>query len=290
MNIQQLKSLAAILECQSFSGAAQKIGLSHSAISLQIKGLEEEFGKSLFDRTTRPAKFVPSGKRAARMAQKVLQLIDEIAEIGAGKAPANTIAIGLVPTTLQEILPFILSEIQSNHSQMRLKVKSGLSGDLTSQVINGELDMAIVTSPTNAINNLQVHEVATEPLYAIGNKSMRAQNDADLLRSQPFISFSRKTWLGRQISERLQMRGNYVDEIMEVNSLDAIERMVSEGFGVSIVPQRLLAKPLADKLFCLPFCQPQEIRRLVLVGRLESDQDLAMQLILDIVGRLKSAN
>ena len=133
MNLQQLKSLAAILECQSLSQAANKIGLSHSAISLQISALEEEFGRPLFDRTTRPAKFVASGKQAAQLAQKILRMIDELADVAGGKAPLNTIALGLVPTTLQEILPFILKQIQLDHRDIQLNVKSGLSGDLTSQ-------------------------------------------------------------------------------------------------------------------------------------------------------------
>ena len=288
MNLQQLKSLAAILECQSLSQAANKIGLSHSAISLQISALEEEFGRPLFDRTTRPAKLVASGKQAAQMAQKILRMIDELADVAAGKAPLNTIALGMVPTTLQEILPFILKQIQLDHRDIQLNVKSGLSGDLTSQVLNGDLDMAIVTSPVTGISDLQIHEIATEPLYAIGDKSILAQDDAELLQSRPFISFSRKTWLGQQISARLQARGIFVNEIMEINSLDAIERMVGDGFGVSIVPQRLLAKPLSEKLYRLPFCQPQEVRRLVLVSRIETAQALPLQLVLKIVSGLRN--
>ena len=148
--------------------------------------------------------------------------------------------------------------------------------------------MAIVSSPVTGISDLQVHEIATEPLYAIGDKSILAQDDAELLQSRPFISFSRKTWLGQQISARLQARGIFVNEIMEINSLDAIERMVGDGFGVSIVPQRLLAKPLSEKLYRLPFCQPQEFRRLVLVSRTETAQSLPLQLVLKIVSGLNN--
>ena len=154
--------------------------------------------------------------------------------------------------------------------------------------MNGDLDLAIVTSPVTGISDLQVHEIAAEPLYAIGDKSILAQDDAELLQSRPFISFSRKTWLGQQISARLQARGLFVNEIMEINSLDAIERMVEEGFGVSIVPQRLLAKPLSEKLHRLPFCQPQEVRRLALVCRAETAQALPLQLIRKIVTGLKN--
>ena len=65
LNLLQLKSLAAILAYQSFSAAANKVGLSHSAISLDIKSLEIELGQPIFDRSTRPATFLTSGQKAA---------------------------------------------------------------------------------------------------------------------------------------------------------------------------------------------------------------------------------
>ncbi len=286
MNIQQLKSLAAILECQSFSSAASKIGLSHSAISLQIKSLEEEFGHALFDRSTRPPRFTPTGRQTAEMAQKALRAIHDVKLAGSGKMQQGMMAIGVVPTTLRDILPFILKQVQENYTHIRMTVKSGLSGDLTSLVLNGELDLAIVTSPSHLIADLQVHEIATEPLFAIGEKSIEALSDSQLLHSRPYIAFSRKTWLGQQIFTRLQSRGIYLDEIMEVNSLDAIERMVRDGHGVSIVPQRFMAKPLSENLTSIPFCSPQEIRRLVLIRRKGDSNAGAMEMIMDILVRI----
>jgi DNA-binding transcriptional LysR family regulator len=291
MNIQQLKSLAAILECQSFSAAANKVGLSHSAISLHIKSLEIELGQPIFDRTTRPATFLTSGRKAAELAQKALQMIDDIRLIGSGHPQLNTMTIGVVPTTLQDILPYILGQVQRNHPDLQINVKSGLSGDLTSQVLNQELDLAFVTSPSTQIPELIVEEIADEPLYAIGDHSAVGKSELELLQSRPFISFSRKTWLGQQILARLQSRGIYVNEIMEINSLDAIERMVNEGFGVSIVPQRFLAKSLSKDLYSVPFCSPQEVRRLVLIRRKpatgQQKQNRSLQLILGIIDTLR---
>ncbi|MCP4070563.1 MAG: LysR family transcriptional regulator [Hyphomicrobiales bacterium] len=291
MNLQQLKSLAAILECKSFSAAASKIGLSHSAISLHMKSLEDELGQPLFDRSTRPPTFLASGQKAAELAQKALRMIDDVRLVGSGRSQINAMTIGVVPTTLQDILPYILGQIQRNHPDLQINVKSGLSGDLTSQVLNQELDLAFVTSPSTQIPELNIQELAEEPLYAIGNKSEKGKNDMELLQSRPFISFSRKTWLGQQILARLQSRGIYVDEIMEINSLDAIERMVGEGFGVSIVPQRFLAKSLSNKLYRVPFCNPQEVRRLVLIRRNSPGghdrYNRSLQLILNIVDKLR---
>ena len=91
------------------------------------------------------------------------------------------------------------------------------------------------------------------------------KSDAELLQSKPFIAFSKKTWLGQQISVRLQSRGIHVEQVIEIDSIDVIENLVTQGFGISIIPQRHLAPPLSYKMARIPFCDPIETRMLVMI-------------------------
>ena len=283
MNLQQLKSLTAILENNSFSAAADKVSLSHSAISLQIRTLEEELGQSLFDRSTRPATLTPIGQATAQAAQKALKMVETVQLIGSGQKHRDQISFGVVPTETQHLLPVVLRELQHRQPGIRIKVKSGLSGHLALQVLNLDLDFAILTAPITALPELQVQELVIEPLYVIAPKHLKAESDAALLRNNPFIAFEAMTWMGHQVSARLQSRGIRVNEIMEVDSLDAIEKMVREGFGVSIVPQRFLAPPLEQHLTIVPFCDPQETRRLVLIHRAGEAAELPIANIRKII-------
>ncbi len=283
MNLQQLKSLVAILENNSFSAAADKVSLSHSAISLQIRTLEEELGQQLFDRSTRPATLTATGRATALAAQKALKMVETVRLVGAGLQHRDQISFGIVPTEAQHLLPVVLRELQRRQPGIRIKVKSGLSGNLALQVLNLDLDFAILTAPITALPELQVQELVIEPLYVIAPKHIPALSDGDLLRAHPFIAFENMTWMGHQVSARLQSRGIRVNEIMEVDSLDAIEKMVREGFGVSIVPQRFLAPPLAQHLNIVPFCDPQETRRLVLIHRAGEEADLPIANIRQII-------
>jgi len=283
MNLQQLKSLVAIYENNSFSAAADKVSLSHSAISLQIRTLEEEFGQQLFDRSTRPATLTPTGKATALAAQKALKLVNAVKLIGKGQQHRDQISFGIVPTEAQHLLPVVLRELQKRQPGIRIKVKSGLSGTLALQVLNLDLDFAILTAPITALPELQVQELVIEPLFVIAPKSVQASSDEALQRGHPFIAFEAMTWMGHQVSARLQSRGIRVNEIMEVDSLDAIEKMVREGFGVSIVPQRFLAPPLDRHLNVVPFCDPQETRRLVLIHRAGEEADLPIANIRQII-------
>ncbi len=283
MNLQQLKSLAAVLENNSFSAAADKVSLSHSAISLQIRTLEEEFGQVLFDRSTRPATLTATGKATAVAAQKAIKMIERVRLVGSGLQHKDQISFGVVPTETQHMLPVVLRELQKRQPGIRIKVKSALSGTLAMQVLNLDLDFAILTAPITALPELQVQELVIEPLYVIAPRHIPAQSDESLLRNHPFIAFENMTWMGHQVSARLQSRGIRVKEIMEVDSLDAIEKMVREGFGVSIVPQRFLAPPLEMHLNVVPFCDPQETRRLVLIHRAGEEADLPIANIRQII-------
>lgn len=266
MNLRQLHTLNAFLEQGSFSAVGDKIGLSHSAVSVQMQQLEAELGVPLFDRKSRPPALTEAGEKIAKLARDVLSQIEKIRAIASGSSVAGTASIGFVPTTLQTLLPPLLNALRETYPELQVVVKSGLSGELAASIIQRELDFAILTSPLVEMPELAITEIASEPLYVIGPISRSgAKSDAALARAMPFIAFNKKTWLGQQIASRLQSRGIYVDEVMEVDSLDAIERLVRDGFGVSIVPQRLLARQISKKIVRIPFCEPTEVRKLVLV-------------------------
>ena len=283
MNLKQLRTLSAILEKNSFAAAADEVALSQSAISLQIRTLEEEFGARLFDRSTRPATLTATGRATALAAQKALKMIERVERIGSGQQHRNQISFGIVPTETQHLLPVVLRQLQRRQPNTRIKVKSGLSGYLALQVLNLELDFAILTAPVTPLPELQVQELMTEPLFVIAPRHVHARSDADLLQSRPFIAFENMTWMGHQVSARLQSRGLKVNEIMEIDSLDAIEQLVAEGFGVSVVPQRILAPPLYERLTVLPFCQPQESRRLVVIHRVGDSEDVPVAILREIL-------
>ncbi|MEP4380822.1 MAG: LysR family transcriptional regulator [Alphaproteobacteria bacterium] len=266
MNLRQLRTLATFLEKGSFAAVGDAIGLSHSAISVQMQRLEEELGIELFDRSTRPPSFTSIGIEIAAQAQNALEEIENIRMIAGGKRVVGSVSIGFVPSTHQTLLPVVLNALREAYPQLRVVVKSGFSGDLAASVIQRELDFAILTSAVTELHDLEITEIASETLYAIGPANHKGmERDAELLRSMPFISFSKATWLGQQIATKLQQRGILVNEVMDIESVDVIEKLVIEGFGVSVVPQRLLAEPLSEELVRVPFCQPVATRELVLI-------------------------
>lgn len=283
MNLRQLRSLAAIRKHGSFAAAGERIGLSPSAISVQMQQLEQSLGASLFERGSRPVTLTPEGARIAGIADEVLGRLAQIERIASGSETPGSVTLGFVPTTVHYLLPQVLEALREAWPELQVRVRSGLSGELSAAVARRELDYALLTAPVVEIPELEFTAVASEPFYAIGPVTLAGiDSDAELLRSMPYIAFNPRTWVGQHIAARLQQRGIHVNDAIEIDSLEAIENLVASGFGVSIVPRRLHAPVNTARLMQLPFGSPVDSRQLVLVrhaARAQSSLDLAIRKI-----------
>lgn len=266
MNIRQLKTVVTFLDHPSFAATGEKVGLSPSAISIQMQRLEEELGVALFNRESRPSTLTAEGLAIAGVAREMLDLEDRIRSIACGQDIPGTITIGFVPSTLTRVLPYMVSQLRAAFPGLQINIKSGLSGELAAAVVQREMDFALISAPNDLIPELLVTEIASEPLYVIGPKALSSvTSEQELVTALPYISFNKRTWLGQNIAADLQTRALFLRQGLEVDSLDTIEELVSQGIGVSVVPQRLLEDPLSTRLTCVPFGTPHQARRLAII-------------------------
>lgn len=266
MNLRQLHTLATYLRCGSFTAASDSVNLSHSALSIQMKQLEDELGAPLFDRQTRPPVLTAMGEKIALLSQEVIDNVENIRDTATGQSLTGKVSIGIVPTATGTLLPLLLEGLRIKFPMVQVIVKSDTSVELAALTSRQELDFAILTSPVLELPEVTITEIATEPLFVVGPaEKVRAKTDVELLQSMPFITFSKKTWLGQQIATRMQSRGIHPRPFMEIDSIDVIENLVIGGFGTSIIPQRHLAPPLSEKMTRIPFCNPTATRMLVMI-------------------------
>lgn len=267
MNLRQLKSFLAVSETGTVSAAGQTIGLSHSAISQHIKALEDELGTSLLDRSRRPPVLTEKGQALVDRSRRMLDLLDEIAGLGSDESLIGALDVGVVPSTMIDLVPPALAELRRDHPGLKLKIRTGLSGELAARVRGGELDVAIATAPDYAVEGLRSRTIWQEPLVVIAPASLPEMTADQLLRTQPFIWFSRSTWAGQKIERRLLDMGLVVNETMEVDSILAVTALVAHGLGISVIPHRANAPPLPTEITALPFGAPQFTRELAQIER-----------------------
>lgn len=266
MNLRQLRTLVTARELGSFAAAGDRLGLSHAAVSIQMQQLEATLNACLFERQSKPITLTREGLRIADLANEVLGKVESIEQLAAGEEIRGSITIGIIPTCVGHLLPVILNALRHQFPELQVKIKSGLSAELAQAVIRREIDYALLTSPTVEMPELSMTEIAAEPLYVIAAAGQpKKLSDYQLLASMPYIAFNKRTWVGQQIAVRLQQRDIQVNETIEINSLEAIEDLVTAGFGVSVVPKRLGTELDQTKLLCIPFGSPVETRKLSVI-------------------------
>jgi DNA-binding transcriptional LysR family regulator len=285
MDLKHLKTLIAIAENGSFAAAGEAIGLTQSAISLHVKSLEDELETKLFDRTTRPPRLNTRGRNLIDRARTIVEQCEGLSDIATGEAFSGSLDIGSVPTLLSGILPPALSAIRGSHPDIRIRVSSGLSADLVGRVHKGELDVAVVTEPSQLQTGLSWHMFAKEPLMVIAPEGTVGETDRELLDAGPFIRFQRYAWAGRLIDTHLKDRGIRVHTGMEIDSLEAIASMVKHGLGVSVVPDRAAAD-LPSGIKKVPFGDPPLCRIIGVVERRDNPKIHLIRALVEILSDL----
>ncbi|WP_181299085.1 MULTISPECIES: LysR family transcriptional regulator [Pseudomonadaceae] len=272
MSIRHLRTLIAVAEHGSFAAAAEAVCLTQSAVSQQMKALEDAFGVNFFDRNQRPLEVNARGRALIQQARQLVYLYDQLLDQGEeGSSLVGLLEIGAVPTALTSIIPRALVRLRETQATLQVRVSSGLSAELMAKVDRGDLDAAIVSEPKPVPSGMLWRPVADEPLMVIAPKSSEISGASELLRSMPFIRFNRSAWVGHIIQTRLQDMNIQVREAMELDSLEAIRQMVRHGLGVSIVPYRCAESSDAEELRWVPFGD-HPIHRTI--GLIERQQNL----------------
>lgn len=284
MHLAPLRTLLAIRETGSFSAAAQAVNLSHSTVSVQMKQLEARLGVSLFVPGKRPAQLTPMGIAACRHAETVLHAAQELTTLGAGDETGGSVTLGLVPTCLQHLLPVVLSALRGEFPALSLRVTSGLSTDLVAGVRAREIDFAVITDRQVQEPGLAVTTLAHEPLILIAPPGIKPPpRPLALFARHPYVAFSSDTWLGAQIARALGDAGVGARPDFELDSIDAVENLVSKGFGISVVPQRLFSPDMSRRMTCLPFAESRFSRALGLASHPDAHRFTIRQRLVKLI-------
>ena len=269
-SLRELQTFVAIADYGTFAAAGEAMGLTQSAISQQVKSLEDMLGTILFDRSKRPPVMNTHGLKLVKRAREIMHQCQALQDDVHDSLLGGVLRLGVIPSVMSGMLPATLLSLRNTHPQLTIELTSGLSAQLVSLVNKGSLDAAIVTEPAQLGRGLSWHAFAEEPLVVIAPQDAKGSVDREILSRYPFIQFLPDTYAGQLIESILRDRGIKVDAKMNLDSLDAISKMVSNGLGVSIVPQRTLKMPFSDDIKVLPFGDKPVYRIVGVVERAEN--------------------
>lgn len=141
-----LQAFLAVHQANGFTRAAERLHLSQSAVSHQIRRLEELVGRPLFVRTTRRLSLTADGEDFLRLSQRILQAQDALAQHFRQSPIEGTVRFGVPESFMSDGLPRLLRQFSRGCPNVRLEVSVGLTLDLATLVRERELDIAVVVS------------------------------------------------------------------------------------------------------------------------------------------------
>ena len=243
MELQQMRYVVAVAETANFTRAAERCHVVQSALSHQVKRLEDELGVSLFARTSRRVRVTSAGEAFLPAARHCL----EAAERASSEAAATVgmirgrLNVGVIPTVAAVDVPAALSELRRRHPQVRVGLRTGASHDLVADIVAGDLDVAFLGLPgTKKPAGVQSHELARERLVAVlahdhplaGRKRLRLAELAD----EPSVDFPYGSAGRAQTDQAFAQAGLARDVVYEVTDVALMAGLVRCGLAIGYLP------------------------------------------------------
>ncbi len=175
-----LRSFVAISETGSFTAAAKSVSRTPSAVSMQIKKLEEQVGRSLFNRDGRSVSLTADGEALLTVGQQMLRLNEQAMTRFHGEAVQGQVRFGAPDDFGTRFLPNILSRFATSHPGVEVNVSLNTSAYLTDQLADEEIDLTLVTSCKTDRERSRGRLVFSEPLVWVGVKHGTAKDSNPL--------------------------------------------------------------------------------------------------------------
>jgi DNA-binding transcriptional LysR family regulator len=280
LELRQLEAFVKVTDLKSFSRAAEELHLTQPAVTRQIANLERELRTQILERLGRRVDLTAAGETLYRYASEMIRLAGEadraVTDVATGAA--GRLSIGASGTAATYLLPLLLRRYRERFPNVDLSVTTGISARIVERVVANEADIGVVTGyrETKGLREIPMGAYETvvvahpdDPLAR--NFRHREKNGVRVedLADAPLILMQEGTNL-RAYADSLFLSAETEKRVsMELDSAEAIKKMVEARLGVSLLPRiAVSAEAEAGRLVALPLAHLQSPeRRIVAIYR-----------------------
>ena len=253
MDTRQLAAFCAVVERRSFSHAAERLGVTQPAVSLQVRALEKRLGTQLLDRSGRRVEPTEAGWRLYRGAQRMLTLEDQLlAEVAASAEGelAGDLVLGASTGPAAVVVPVVLGEFQRANSGVRVFLTVSDTHSVVERVAARELELGIVGAARRH------RGVRFEPFFSDevilvcppGHRFAGRSVTLDELREEPLILMQEGAGVRQIVEDALRRQGirlRDLDVRLELGLQESVRRAVEAGYGVTFISRTAVEAELA---------------------------------------------
>jgi DNA-binding transcriptional LysR family regulator len=241
MQIESLKVFCDLIDTRSFSKAAARNAISQSAVSQQIRTLEDRFGRKLIERSRRGLGPTAAGVVFYQGCREVLEhyaaLIDEMS--GVGNTVRGTVRIATIYSVGLYELPALVRRFIKAYPAVNIQIEYSRTNKIYEDLIGGSIDLGLVAYPVPR-PQLEVIPFRDDQLVLICSPDHELSKAGRVaiaqLSGQRFVGFERGIPTRKAIDDMLRDNGAIVQYAMELDNIETIKRAVEVDQGVAIVP------------------------------------------------------
>lgn len=284
MDTQDLRIFLSVAEHGSFSIAAEHVHLTQPAVSKRIANLEQELGVRLFDRISRKISLTEAGSIFQSRARTLIHELEitQSAMTSLKHGPAGSLALAISHHLGLHRFPPLLQEYAARYSEVILDVRFVDSERAYEAVVQGSVDIAVITLAPEPQPSVKAHLLWDDPLYFVCARNhpladLEQPTLADLSMHGCLLP-SLATYTGRIIKQQFDHQGLALKPVMTTNYLETLAKMTEIGLGWSVLPSTLLT----DALLKLKIGSPLQ-RQLGVIHHHQRTLSRAAEALLDLL-------
>ena len=230
----QLEYLVTALDEGSWSTAADRLGVTPSALGQGIRTLENRLGVPLFDKEGRTRVPTEAAHAAAEHARRVLGAYDELEQWATNtrKGVSGTIRAGMIDTAAVHHFGDALVRFRQLHPTLSVRLSVQSSAQLIDELRRGEHDVVVAVAPSD-VKELEITKLVDEPVYVYGPDSVA---DTKIDSWGPWVTFPADSLTRTLAATALQAAGVSFDVVAESSQPAVIREMVRLGMGWTVLP------------------------------------------------------
>jgi DNA-binding transcriptional LysR family regulator len=253
MDTRQLAAFCAVVERRSFSQAAEQLGVTQPAVSLQIRSLEKRLGHQLLDRSGRRVEPTEAGSRLYRSAQRLLAMEEQLlADLGGETEGdlAGRLEIGASTGPGGIVLPVVLAEFQQHHPGVHVALAVSDTQHVVEQVARREVELGVVGASRRHRGVVFESFYRDEVVLAVprGHRFAGKAVSLEELRAEPLVLMQEGAGVRQVIEEELRTAGlrlRDLDVHLELGLQESARSAVIAGYGVTFISRSAIEADLA---------------------------------------------
>lgn len=253
--LKQLRYFEALAQQQHFGRAAEVCAISQPALSVQIKDLEQQTGKALFERGARQVRLTAFGEDFATRVRVLLRQADDLGAFAAASRErlAGRFRLGVIPTVAPYLLPGLVPQLSARFPDLELRLRESQTAKLVEELLQGRLDAALVALPIEEPSLTEIPLFA-EDFVLVRPSAQAGQPVPDITELRNILLLEEGHCLRDQALSFCNRPAGFARDDLDGSSLSTLVQMVGAGLGVTVLPE--MAVPLETRMVdvtCAPF-------------------------------------